>query len=443
MESTADIALGDAVPHRQAISIEITSTPVLSYALAHNRIPVVSRLALTADAPVRGATVRLGVRDAEGPIARSIELLADMDEGRTTVLTDVGLVMDPAAMLHVEEQRPGVIDVEVEVDGEIVGETSRSVQVLAANQWLATPLPLALEMLAAHVMPNHPAVTALVSEAADLLEQKTGSGALVGYAATPERVDDVVRAITDVLQGRGIRYSEPPASWSDLGQQVRSPGDVLTWRVGTPLDPVVVLAAAPEPGGPGAAGPAAAALARRGPRLPRLLAGGAQRGERRDDGRHATGEPRRPRAHRAGRDHAAHEHGRGRRRPAPPRLRRLAHRRARPDRRRHRRPPRPPRRHHPATGESPRRDRRPADRRVPARRAQRPGAAGGHRRPLEPARGPAAGAAVEERAAGPEPAQPADQLHRALRAAPHPARHRAVGPGQLRPRRDADHPVAR
>src|SRR4051812_43210598 len=246
MESTADIALGDAVPHRQAISIEITSTPVLSYALAHNRIPVVSRLALTADAPVRGATVRLGVRDAEGPIARSIELLADIDEGRTTVLTDVGLVMDPAAMLHVEEQRPGVIDVEVEVDGEIVGETSRSVQVLAANQWLATPLPLALEMLAAHVMPNHPAVTALVSEAADLLEQKTGSGALVGYAATPERVDDVVRAITDVLQGRGIRYSEPPASWSDLGQQVRSPGDVLTWRVGTPLDTVVVLAAALE-----------------------------------------------------------------------------------------------------------------------------------------------------------------------------------------------------
>src|SRR3954467_6153670 len=139
MESTADIALGDAVPHRQAISIEITSTPVLSYALAPNRIPVVSRLALTADAPVRGATVRLGVRDAEGPIARSIELLADIDEGGTTGLTDVGLVMDPAAMLHVEEQRPGVIDVEVEVDGELVGETSRSVQVLAANQWLAPP----------------------------------------------------------------------------------------------------------------------------------------------------------------------------------------------------------------------------------------------------------------------------------------------------------------
>jgi hypothetical protein len=250
MESTADIRVGDVVAPRTAVSIEITSTPVLSYALAHNRIPVVSRLALTsAGGPVRGATVRLSVRDAEGPIAQALELLVDLDEGRTTVLTDVGLVMDPAAMLHVEEQRPGVIEVEVEVDGELVGSTLRPVQVLAAQQWLATPVPLALEMLAAHVMPNHPAVTGLVRDASDVLEQRTGSGALAGYAAGPERVDETVAAIADAMQRRGIRYSEPPASWSDLGQQVRTPGDVLTWRVGTPLDTVVLLAAALEQAG--------------------------------------------------------------------------------------------------------------------------------------------------------------------------------------------------
>src|SRR5215218_8112077 len=140
METTADVELGDVIAPRPAVSIEITSTPVLSYALAHNRVPVVSRLALTnLGGPVRAATVRLGVRDAEGPIATPVELLADLDEGRTTVLTDLGLVMDPAAMLHVEEQRPGVIEVEVELDGDLVAEAGRSVQVLAAQQWLATP----------------------------------------------------------------------------------------------------------------------------------------------------------------------------------------------------------------------------------------------------------------------------------------------------------------
>src|SRR3954451_12916993 len=210
MEISADIRADDVVAPRTAVSIEITSTTVLSYALAHNRIPVVSRLALTSDGgPVRGATVRLSVRDAEGPIAQAVELLVDLDEGRTTVLTDVGLVMDPAAMLHVEEQRPGVLEVEVETDGELVGSTLRPVQVLAANQWLATPLPLALEMLAAHVQPNHPAVTGLVAEASDLLEERTGSGALEGYAAGPERVDEIVATLADAIRRRGIRYSEP------------------------------------------------------------------------------------------------------------------------------------------------------------------------------------------------------------------------------------------
>src|ERR687890_1720568 len=188
MESTADIQVGDAIAPRPAVSIEITSTPVLSYALAHNRVPVVSRLAITNfGGPVRAATVRLSVRDAEGPIAQTVELLADLDEGRTTVLTDLGLVMDPAAMLHVEEQRPGVIDVEVITEGPdgdpvVLGESSRVVQVLAAQQWLATPLPLALEMLAAHVLPNHPAITAVVAEAATLLEEQTGDGSIQGYA---------------------------------------------------------------------------------------------------------------------------------------------------------------------------------------------------------------------------------------------------------------------
>src|SRR5215203_5599738 len=250
MESTADIHVGDVVAQRAAVSIEITSTPVLSYALAHNRVPVVSRLAITnLGSPVRAATVRLGVRDAEGAIAQTVELLADLDEGRATVLTDLGLVMDPAAMLHVEEQRPGVIKVEVLADGQVLGESSRVVQVLAAQQWLATPVPLALEMLAAHVMPNHPAITAVVSEAAGVLEERTGRGSIQGYADGPERVDEIVTAIADVLQRRGIRYSEPPISWSDLGQQVRSPGDVLTWRVGTPLDTVVLMAAALEQAG--------------------------------------------------------------------------------------------------------------------------------------------------------------------------------------------------
>src|SRR3569833_302130 len=109
----ADLRTRDVVAPVAAVSIELTTSPVLSYALAHNRIPVVNRLALSSTAAVGGATVRLSVRDPEGPIGSAVELTADLDEGRTTVLSDVALTLDPAAMLQVDSQRPGVIDVEV------------------------------------------------------------------------------------------------------------------------------------------------------------------------------------------------------------------------------------------------------------------------------------------------------------------------------------------
>lgn len=245
----------DTRPHphdgvRAAVAISATSTPVLSYALAHNRVPVVSRLAFTNHgAAVRGACVRLGVQDAEGLIGSPVELLVDLDAGATTVLSDVGLVMDPAAMLQIEEQRPGSIEIDVAVDGVDVAGTALPVQVLAASQWLATPVPLALEMLAAHVQPNHPAVTALLAEAAALLEERTDDPSVQGYQAGPERVDEIVAAVAGAMRARAVRYSEPPASWADIGQKVRTPGDVLDGRVGTCLDTVVVLAAALEAAG--------------------------------------------------------------------------------------------------------------------------------------------------------------------------------------------------
>ncbi|MGY1601611.1 DUF4011 domain-containing protein [Geodermatophilus sp. SYSU D00815] len=246
---TADLRTDDVVVPAASVTIDLTSTPVLSYALAHNRVPVVSRLALSSAAAVAGATVRLSVRDPEGPIGPVVELTADLDEGRTTVLQDVALTLDPAAMLQVDSQRPGVIDVEVAAGERVLGHASTPVQVLAAQQWLATPLPLALEMLAAHVQPNHPAVDGLLREAAAILDRDTGSDLVDGYDGGPERVDAIVAALGEAVRDHGIRHSEPPASWIEIGQQVRSPGDVLTWRVATPLDTVVLLAAALEQAG--------------------------------------------------------------------------------------------------------------------------------------------------------------------------------------------------
>ncbi|MBM7808347.1 hypothetical protein JOD57_004184 [Geodermatophilus bullaregiensis] len=235
---------------RVAVAISATSTPVLSSALAHNRVPVVSRLALTTHGgPLPGATVRLAVRDTEGPIGRPVELTVDLEAGRTTVLSDLGLVVDPAAVLQIDRPRPGSVEIDVTAGGVDVGGTAVPVQVLAAGQWSATPLPLALEMLAAHVLPQHPAVDALLAEAAALLDERTDDASVQGSSAGPERVDQIVAAVAAAVRARGIAPGEAPAGWADRGHPVRTPGDVLDGRTGTCLDTVVAMAAALEAAG--------------------------------------------------------------------------------------------------------------------------------------------------------------------------------------------------
>jgi hypothetical protein len=218
--------------------------------MAHNEIPVVSRIEITAgDRDVQGATLALEVADASGPIGTAQRLALDLRAGTPTILTDVTLTLDPAAMLQVEEQRPGVVRARLEIDGENWAEQESRVRVLAANQWTSRPPALALEMLAAYVQPNHPAVTAMMGDVAARLQATTGSSSLEGYQSGPGRVDDIVRAVYETMQALRIGYAEPPASWADTGQKIRNPGEVLDGRIGTCLDTVVVMAAVLEQAG--------------------------------------------------------------------------------------------------------------------------------------------------------------------------------------------------
>ncbi|MEB0305380.1 DUF4011 domain-containing protein, partial [Cryobacterium sp. 10I1] len=226
--------------------------PFLSYAMAHCRVPVVDEIVIENLAgEQRAATLEVEVTSASGSLGAPRVVIVDLGAGQSTTLRTVELVLDPALMLAVEEQRPGSIRATLrDAAGTLLAETSAEVQILASSQWIATPLHLGLELLAAHVQPNAAAIAPLLVEASDLLQQRTGDSALSGYQSeSPERVDAVVEAIYDAMAARDIRYAMPPASWGTTGQKVRTPAEVLEGRLGTCLDTTVTLAAALEQAG--------------------------------------------------------------------------------------------------------------------------------------------------------------------------------------------------
>ena len=206
------------------LTVAVQAIEVLSYALAHNRIPVVGQILLDAvTVSVRGADVRVSVHDAQGELSQPCHVAVDLEAGQQTRLRDLTLTLDPGQMSQVEEQRPGEILIEV-VAGDGAGDWAASgapgllgsarvpVQILAANQWLRTGAAVTDEVLAAFVQPNHPAVGRLLLEAATILGQRTPSGSLDGYAGGEQRVDDLVQAVVRAVEGRrSATPSRPPA----------------------------------------------------------------------------------------------------------------------------------------------------------------------------------------------------------------------------------------
>ena len=170
-----------------------------------------------------------------------------VEAGRPLVVDQPALRLDPGYLSEVEEETGAEIVIEVTAGGDPIGGTAHPIRVQAARQWTLDPAApvLSLEMLAAFVQPNHPALPALISEAAQTLASATGSGSLAVSHATGERIDQIVAAVFTAVHDREISYAQPPASWG-YGQKVRTPGDVLTDRVGTCLDTTLLLASALE-----------------------------------------------------------------------------------------------------------------------------------------------------------------------------------------------------
>lgn len=231
------------------VDISLQHVPVISYAMAHNRIPVIFELELRSHLDAPGAQVHLTIGDDDGPLTRDTPWLVDLVAGAITRLDRPAVPLDPARLLQNKTRRPGWIDVEIRHADEVLGRARKDVELLPGAHWLSVPRGLAEDLLAAHVLPHDPAIGALLAEAATHLGQVTGDPSLQGYQDGPERVDAIVEAIWATAQQRQIRYTLPPASWSEAGQQVRTPMEVLEGRSGTCLDTTVVLAAALEAAG--------------------------------------------------------------------------------------------------------------------------------------------------------------------------------------------------
>ena len=168
--------------------------------------------------------------------------------GGVRSIPDREIELDGQFLLDLADSITGTAEFTVQHQGSVVGGESRTVELLAHNEWGgAGYMP---ELLAAFSMPNDPAVDRILHDASVALRRAGKPDGIDGYmSGSRERVWEIASAIYTAICNLGVRYSLPPASFEHDGQKVRLPSQILDGRVATCLDLSLLFASALEQAG--------------------------------------------------------------------------------------------------------------------------------------------------------------------------------------------------
>ena len=229
-----------------AVAIDLDRN--VNFALQQNDVRVVKSIVISnhSDRPLRDVELRIESDPGFAfPFKRTISILPEHDQ---VTLRDVDIQLSPSFLLNLHERVKGLLKVELWSGTECLLQHFEHLDLLAYNEW--SGLQSLPEILAAFVMPNHPEIGNLLGNASDLLARHTGSGSMSGYqSGEATRVVEMAKAIYEALQGIGFNYANPPASFEERGQRVRTPDQIVGDKLATCLDSVVLFAACLEQAG--------------------------------------------------------------------------------------------------------------------------------------------------------------------------------------------------
>lgn len=192
----------------------------------------------TGGEPLDDLLVEASLENGESaPVSARVQRI---DPGATYTLQAPGLRLNPAALAaRTEAERTSLLIRVSTIQGRAVKRTP--VDLLAFDQWPGVDHDP--ELLAAFVIPNHPAVAELLGAARPILAGISDRDALDGYqSGLRARAVHLAEACFAAAQGLGLGYINPPASFERDGQRVRLIDRVRRERLGCCLDLSLLLA---------------------------------------------------------------------------------------------------------------------------------------------------------------------------------------------------------
>ncbi len=235
-------------PAESSLSIEAEYTPYVNFAMQQNAVPLLQAISVTnlSDEQVNEVAVR--VYSDPAVVAEEILRIESIAPGAKHTITAPNFTLQRGPLRKQSEREEGHLVIEVTAAGIPPERKQLPLSVLAYNEWYGVSLQP--EIIAAHVLPNDPAVERILLAASKILLEKTQDGSLSGYqSGDPRRAYTQAAAIYYAAARQKIGYINPPASFEETGQKIRTPEHILKRKLGSCLDTTTLLAACFEQAG--------------------------------------------------------------------------------------------------------------------------------------------------------------------------------------------------
>ena len=225
-----------------SVSIQVELYEKINYSMYHNQLPVISAIDITNEGEVLDNLVFKIYSDT--PFFKFIETPIDSISERSVYhfADDITFKFQllPEFFKKLTERVLTAIKFELWSGNEVLAQCSSQVELLTFDTWPGTQLMP--ELIAAFVTPNVDGLAKVRAKASDVLKKWGENSAFDGYAGDRNRVKKIVAAIYAAVCELNLNYVRPPVNFSQVGQRIRLPEDVLNQKQGTCLDLAVLFA---------------------------------------------------------------------------------------------------------------------------------------------------------------------------------------------------------
>ena len=254
-ERLARLSRQSMAPVGELLSVEVDVPGEVNYSLLHNQRPLLAKLTLTklVRDPLEDITVTVELNlGAENYPFRCT--LTRLEEPQLAMATMVQIPLTASLPRSLRERVHSTVYIKVACGGRTAKESTKRVTLIPVDEWVddTDNNP----WLPSFVLPRDPAILKIITSSRRYLIgiRDDPAAGFDGYQSVDpdaddpsEGVDAQVRAIwTALVNEFRIQYINPPPSYSDQSQRLRTPSDILSSGTGTCIDLTLLLASCLE-----------------------------------------------------------------------------------------------------------------------------------------------------------------------------------------------------